>query len=602
MIFVLKSIIFITLFLLIMFLTGRRCCSFLRIKESGWHVMVIGFVVNLAVIEIIGWPFMAFQWNNNIFRMLVLLLIILQVILGCWKLKISYRKLSYDEIIVFTVILIQIIITLFVYRSDADDSFYVSNVTLFQHSSVLNAFDSSFGIKGLGTVPMYDFQTWEAWIAVFCWLLKIDGASMMHTVMVPVLIVLSAAANIYLGRVLFEGRKSKGNLFYVFQVLFWMMGGYAVYSQGSFLLSRIWQGKAVYLHVVMPVMIALLLQSIKSRRKFLFAEAAACILAGVALNPTSLYVMGFQLIFMILVISIQKKAPRHFCHALPSVGIVMFYTVMIYLRARKFSGQIEAASSAGGSFIRDTFLNFWGEGLVYFILYLLAVVVVLIWGSRLAKCFLVYTPTALLLGVWNPWLGRIIAEKVTKVPSYWRVFWLIPVSAGIVYAIILAADKIKKKYIAVIIGVILLTVPGKWMFSKSNGFTWSNNVQRVPDEVLEFGSAISVQSDRAVVLGCDTFATTLRQVYNDVELIHSRPQYVLDLFQYRGKEQEAQERFKLMDFVNGASTDYTQIASLLEKYNVDYIVIRRNAAIEEYLNLIKWSPIQESGDYKMYRN
>ena len=220
---------------------------------------------------------------------------------------------------------------------------------------------------------------------------------------------------------------------------------------------------------------------------------------------------------------------------------------------------------------------------------------ILIWkkGNIYAKVYMLYTPLLMFLTIWNPIIGRIIAENITKVPSYWRVFWLIPAGPSIIYAIILLMEKAKKnslRGIILVIGIALIIAPGQWMFSYNNGFVMAENAEKLPSEVIIFGNRILDENDNAILLGCDDFASTIRQKFTGIELIYSRYQYVLDLFQYRGEEEQASDRIQMMNFVNGNSEDYNIIEDLLEKYDVNYIVISTNLEGEKkyLLSLEKW--------------
>ena len=70
-------------------------------------------------------------------------------------------------------------------------------------------------------------------------------------------------------------------------------------------------------------------------------------------------------------------------------------------------------------------------------------------------------------------------------------------------------------------------------------------------------------------------ATTLRQEYNNIKLVFSRYQYVLDLFKYRGNETEASDRIHMFEFVNNSDglDGYEDIEQLLDQYNVTWILI-----------------------------
>ncbi|MBL1226714.1 DUF6077 domain-containing protein [Enterococcus sp. BWR-S5] len=609
-----KMLLFYLVMTGVMYMTGSGVSKLLGIRTIGLERLSIGFVFQLALIQLFGWCFMAFGWSTTAFSVQVLLISLAGILLGFYGQAYKTEQRSFDKSYLLSagMLLLQIILTLVMYRSDADDSFYVSNVTLFQNSQALNSYDASFGITSLGTVPMYDFETWEAYAAVLGNFFRIEGVTLMHFALVPWLLLMSASAYFLLGRRLFNGELKKSNYFYVLLSVFHLMGGNAVFSQGSFLLSRIWQGKAVYLHVVLPVMMVFLLCCIGEKRKeakdsseklerYLFVLLFACILAGAALNPTSLYVLGFQLAAMLIVVAIYNKKAKLLLHGLPAVCIVAFFTLLIYFRASRFTGQIEAASGAGDDFVLNVFKNFFGSGLLYFLLYGFAVVVVLFLGNRQAKTAFVFTPVVLFAGVWNPIAGKVVAETLTKVPSYWRVFWLIPVGLAISYAMIILSDRFKYQGIGVLVGCVLMIVPGTWMFSEENHFFMAENIERLPQEVMLFGPQAIAEKERPVILSSDALSTTFRQKYEQVELIYSRYQYILDLFTYRGQADEGAERLQLMRFSNGQIEEEAQIANLLEKYSVDYVIVKKE--YENSCQLVEsnqWRVMDESDEYIMY--
>lgn len=606
---IISWILFTAIVLAVTFVIGSVIKSFGLSNLNAYEYFAVGFVALTGLVEFLGWYFVAFQWKRNWFAVLVLAITLCLMILAAIRKTLSYRpKYKFDRamipVLVVTVFLI--LITMAVYRSDADDSFYVSNVALFAESGRLNPYDSSFGIEELGTVPMYDFQIWEAFMAVLCRVFRVEAVTMMHTVCLPVLLILSASAYLLLGRVVTKGDSGKAALFYVLMTVFHLFGGYAVYSEGSFLLSRLWQGKAVYLNVALPVMTALILENAEKRRRFLWLELLICMSAGIALNPTSMYVMGFQLFFMLIAISCVRREVKYLLHSIPAVLEVALFTVLIFLRTSKFSGQMEAASVTTETFVKDTFLRFWGSSKLYLLFFAVAVVVIIAWGNKLEKIYIIYTPLALLLGIWNPWMGRVIAEKITMTPSYWRVFWLIPVGQGIAIALIILYEKVMKRkfvrYLYLAAALLLCAVPGRWMFSKENGFIVSNNVEKMPDEAVTFGKLIISENPGAKVLGCDAFSTTLRQKYTDMELIFSRYQYILDLFQYRGEEEQAADRIYLMNIVNGVDQNLSGVSELLAKYQVDYVIIQSgNENLGGYLSRDGWQVREESEQYLLYR-
>ena len=286
-------------------------------KEDGFiEKIVYGFIINIALTEFCLWPFVAYRLNTMFFILLSLVLNIVPCFIGIYfsfkeKKKVKVIKWSKKKIILTNIlvilVLLQIILTQKYYRSDADDSFYVSNSKLFLESKNLNEYDSSMGNEELGTVPMYDFQIWESLIAVYGYFLNVEPVVVAHTFLVPILLIMCTASMYVLGKTFFKNSENI-LLFIIFLTIFSLFGGYSTYSFGSRILSRIWQGKTVYHAIVLPAVIAY------SMRKLDFAygvDMFICMIASVGLNPTSLFIIGFEIGFIALSLALYKKNYRY---------------------------------------------------------------------------------------------------------------------------------------------------------------------------------------------------------------------------------------------------------------------------------------------------
>lgn len=557
----------------------------------------------------------AFRQSVTPFSVLVMGIILAGTIGGicCTKQKTTKNifckfEIKWEYVILFLTVIIICGFMLLYYRSDADDSFYVSNVLLFSKSNRLNPYDSSFGNSSFGTVPMYDFQIWESYLAVLCRIFSIRASVMCHFVMVFVLLIVAISSLLLLGDTLFENDQQSA-LFVWALLLIYCMGGYAVYTKGSFLLSRIWQGKAVYLHIVLPVAIVIMLLYLKEQRKTQGLLLGAVMLTGIALNPTSMYVMGFQILFMMVTIILYTKQWKGLLHILPTVVIIAGFSLFLLLRTHNYNGQIEAASSVPEHFAYNTFLNFFGEGKIVFYVYIICCVFILLRGEIKGKILCVYTPLLLFAGVWNSYMAPVIAQYLTMVPSYWRVFWLLPTDFALAYCMVKLSYNQKKNYykVAFCIGFIAVVLwQGKFMFSANNNFVKAENKERIPSEILYLGDIIAAnEKEKQIVLACDKGATTLRQEYNSIELIYSRYQYILDLIMYRDKEQEANERIALMQFVNGTNPelDCSYVTDLLSKYEVEWIMIEEGQSTSiELLQSIGYIETNEKNKMLLLHN
>ena len=195
------------------FFIGKAFSKLMKKEFDVLENIVSGFIVNVACVQIFLWPMVAFCLSKIIFCVLTFLITIIPTIVGI-IIFIKERKALKSEgineetkqdikqiilkVIFVLLILVHIIFTVIYYRSDADDSFYVSNSTLFKAEDNLNEYDSSFGDEELGTVPMYDFQIWESIITYYSIIFVEEPVIVAHTFLIPILIILSSLRHILL--------------------------------------------------------------------------------------------------------------------------------------------------------------------------------------------------------------------------------------------------------------------------------------------------------------------------------------------------------------------------------------------------------------------
>ena len=572
-------------------------------KEDGFiEKIVYGFIINIALTEFCLWPFVAYRLNTMFFILLSLVLNIVPCFIGIYfsfkeKKKVKVIKWSKKKIILTNILLIlvllQIILTQKYYRSDADDSFYVSNSKLFLESKNLNEYDSSMGNEELGTVPMYDFQIWESLIAVYGYFLNVEPVVVAHTFLVPILLIMCTASMYVLGKTFFKNSENI-LLFIIFLTIFSLFGGYSTYSFGSRILSRIWQGKTVYHAIVLPAVIAY------SMRKLDFAygvDMFICMIASVGLNPTSLFIIGFEIGFIALSLALYKKNYRYIIYIIPELCIVIFFALIIYLRTSNYPLQMESASSIDYVGIFNILKKFFGGfSWIYIILYACFTYFGYKYGSDEERVSLYIFSLLMLIFVWNPISGKIVAENITKVSTFWRVYWLFPFSYAISASFIHILDKLNNKivkYTALTFFILLIILPGKWLISKENNFIVATNIYRLPDDVVKIGDYISKENEKGIMLATDEVSTTIRQLYTNVELICSRIQYVLDLIYYRGKQDDAEKRIEMQNIIDGNSEKIDMLEEYLNEYDVKWIVVKKDREeVIKYLNSIEYEIVE----------
>ena len=511
--FICKTLLLTGLLLALSWLSGCSAERLFRLTLAPAERPAVGFVLLMACGEIVGWPVVAFRLSSALFMALVGAAAAALALFGLlsWLRRPALPSVREDApaarrialLLALAAVALELVMTLVTFRSDSDDSFYVSNVALFANSSVLNPFDSSMGSHVVGTVPMYDFQIWESVLAMLCRVFRLGAAELCHTAMLPPLLLLAASA-------------------------------------------------------------------------------------AISFNPTGLYVVGFEMLFLTAAVAITEKRGRLMVHLLPPLAAGALFTFLIWLRTSQFPGQVDAASQAGRGFVLEQLQLVFAHQEVYLALFAVLFVAVLLRGGREARTYFVLTSVLLALFVWSPVLGRLVAQYATKTPSYWRVFWLIPVGPICAYSTVWLTEKLPRRWMhlaGVLVCSALLALPGEWMFTSAPAgetpFLPSENVEKVPQETLDFGELLTDGGVRSPVLACEPLSTTLRQVWPELELLVSRPQYILDLYVYRGQAETGEDLLRLRDFVNQGEPETDGIPALLAKYGVEYVILYRQCGIPQ---------------------
>ena len=608
-------------------LAGSFFCRAFKLSLRSSAYPSIGLIVQLALIELAGWWMVAFRQSALLFSLLTVSVLF---IFGAGGLVLIFRRrkdpaclfkqlkryITIEKTLLLALLALLFILLLRFYRSDADDSFYVSNVLLFSVSDTLNPYDSSFGIRSLGTVPMYDFQVWEAFLSVLCRITGIKAAVLCHTALPLILLTLAVSAYSMLGDVMTENHR-KSDLFCVLLLIFYLFGGYASYSKGSFLLSRLWQGKAAYLHVCLPVLLALALPEKEENAVSRGALLLAVTLCGIAMNPTSMYVLGFAMVSLQLAVCFTKRSSRPILPGLPSLGAIACVSLMIWLRTHHYSGQIEAASTVPEGFLRSTLSSFMGTGRMLFVLGAAACACFLWLGSYKEKLLLVGMPLVLFILALNPIMAPVIAGNITMTPSFWRLLWLLPADFALALGGVRIREWLTQKrhgkawyyrgatLLVVICFTILMGLGGNFLFRQGNGFLPVKNPEHISDEILMMGQKMTEDDGHPVVLAEEYSATVLRQEYDEVELIDSRYNYVLDLFEYHGMHEEAQKRLTLLSFINIEQDGIYRpedIKALIDELHVGWMITRSCPTWKEDL-LRSWGYeiCSEAGEYTLFR-
>lgn len=138
------------------------------------------------------------------------------------------------------------------------------------------------------------------------------------------------------------------------------------------------------------------------------------------------------------------------------------------------------------------FREYMGTGLIVG-WFLLSVVYLLIREKRRpVRILFIYVPVILLLLYFNPLFARVV-YGVAGDEIYYRILWLIPVTAVVAYAAVQLCGQVKGRMRALLAGVcaVLIVVSGSYIYDNVY-FHKAENAYHVPQSVVDICDAIEI--------------------------------------------------------------------------------------------------------------
>ena len=265
---VIKSIGVIVLFFCLSLLLGDGMAIKRNQGNNGMaHTYIVGMLCMFSVFHVLAVLFTFLKYSLtalSVVYCVVLIGIIVclyagrgQGILRNWTMNIQIRG-TWLKWMVFVLILFQVLYVCIYSHTDADDATYVGIATTSYFSDTLNQINPLTGdainISGFADYILAPISLfWAMWAKTW----GLHPAFLMH-VLCPVILIPTAYIVYYLvAKVFFKEEKKRWQfLFFVNILNIW--GNWAIRSTSTFLLFRIWQGKAVLAAILVPLTIYLM--------------------------------------------------------------------------------------------------------------------------------------------------------------------------------------------------------------------------------------------------------------------------------------------------------------------------------------------------------
>ena len=233
-------------------------------------------------------------------------------------------------------------------------------------------------------------------------------------------------------------------------------------------------------------------------------------------------------------------------------------------------------------------------GTSYYLIFF-AVVMIYLWlteSKKNVKVVLVYVSLVVLVVFFFPFTAYMMLRLIGDDETYYRILWLLPVSIGICYGavrLVIVQKKPLRKIAVGIICLLLLIIGGDYTYDNP-GFSESENLYKVPDEIIAICEMIEVDGREVTAVFPSELLQYVRQYSPYVHMPYGR-----DIIVERWNNRSA-----LFDLMEAETIDSAQLAIEARNNLCNYIVIKNGRVDEGLLAQHDYDFFGSSGVYDIY--
>lgn len=309
-------------------------------------ILIVGWIIEWGIFEICAIPLIFFEKTLTTLSIvyfcalcigasvcLGLIFYIKRIPRNYKHTKRTYKKKWFWKELAFFLVLFQIIIAIFFTHLDADDSFYLGISTTSTYTDTMYQFDPYTGEK-LSAFPInYVFSPLPIFWAVLSKLSMIHPLIIAHSIIPVIYIFFAYVIGFYIIKRIAYPKTENPYIGVIILSIINIFGNTSVYTTSSFLLFRIWQGKAILCNIILPFIIYafLIIQQekniIKMYTVLFFCELAACMISSMGVVLTPILLMSCT-----IYCAIKCRNYRHIYYGgiccLPAVIIGVCYVII----------------------------------------------------------------------------------------------------------------------------------------------------------------------------------------------------------------------------------------------------------------------------------
>ncbi|KTD58727.1 hypothetical protein Lsai_1334 [Legionella sainthelensi] len=522
------------------------------------------------------------------------------------------EAISYERAVVGLLLLAWIFLAYAVTRSDLDDAYFTA-VAAFSSShpeSSLLAVDPMFGEKKLPLpFPSCRFSSFELISGAIAYLFSVPAMDPYYIYLLPVWLMVVLAATFLLTKEIIPQRWILAG---VIAFLFTLLLGEMHRGPANFSFVRIFQGKAVFLSAIVPLIFYFTAKFLSKRGTLMdLFLLGCCQMTSIGLSHFGTLmapIAGFGALFsnVPLIISNWKKA----CLAFAMLLIPAPYLIYIMLQSK---------NSPLLNFPLESSTQVWSSVMGIHQQYLIGLLLII--GPILAKNSLMRWRLAIPIFLFffiylNPYLSEFISKYVTTPAVYWRISWSFPILifSAISYALVI--DNILEKkplrhfYVSLwffIFGLILYSLPYNTLREKNIGPFEGFAVWKVPSNTLGIAmEIITIIGDNGTsLLAPDEIAGVVSRFEKHPRLVNVRGMY-LDILKPSFSSEEYSRRIALYNLTLGTISEEERfIEESLKQLNVSIVIIavdNESSEIVHLLHTAHYKRIKVKSNYAFWVN
>lgn len=615
-----KAIIFIISFFIITYRIGLITAKLTK-REKIIEIFIFGIITVFAILQIVLLPSIVFHvkfiipYIISLSIMLILMVASFIIVkpkqeMEKWKIYIGELKRQSKmelalNICIIVAVAFQTISSSYLFRENADDSFYVSLATQSIDSDKLYMEDPSLGLEKEYTLfsSFEQISAYELGVAILAKAFAIKPVVLFHSILPFIFIIFEYMAYYYLINIINKQRKNSKLVLLILSIIL-LFGGFSSKFRTGCILYKAWQGKGMFLNFGLTTLWAILLQRNEKKEKELISLIIITNIANVFLSSTAIFIVSFAYIGFGIIDLIRKdwkEIGNLIISFLPIV--ISVFILLILMKTTHLQTNIEFSKQN----LKELILLYGSKK--YLLLYLLSFLIIAFTGKKQERIFFIIIPIINVLTIWNPLFINVIAKYLTSSVTFWRVLWLLPIEVTIAYAlnlIIQKATKDRYKSLIFICEIIIIMLCGKFTYSKVNGFEKPENWEKIPQYIVEQTNYILENSEKdknimVMAPGEPLHSCTMRQLTPKIELLYSRIMYYDDLITH--EEQEERSELYNIYFYGVPTYSYEEFNKKIEKFNIDWIIIpSEQNDLKKYLKNTIMKEQKEIKGYILYKN